>query len=335
MRPPRLVDINRWGWTASSRARRRPALGALARNAAHRLPPAGARALSAAERGHPGRRLAADPQHGQQRRQPAAAHALLYFYDVGVPCNKREPGSGCPPSAAGAPARDPGRQRALHRDPSVRHVRGARRAGRRGARAVAARRAHHPLRRLPPPARRPPGPTPRWRTGELITHIELPPAPRLRAPTRPTSRCASACPMPSRWCRWRRRWTWTATAPSAPRASPWAAWRTSPGASGGRALLEGQPAARNFERAAERCCRAPGAGAGRATTPSRSRWRGAPSCARWRPPPRHACTEDRQGRTSRRAMTDLIDRPARPGADAGTGRVCLGMPCRASTAAPR
>ena len=56
-----------------------------------------------------------------------------YFYDTATPCNKREPGSGC--SAIDGLNRMHailGTQRGLHRDASVRHVRGARRARREG-----------------------------------------------------------------------------------------------------------------------------------------------------------------------------------------------------------
>ena len=56
-----------------------------------------------------------------------------YFYDIATPCNKREPGSGC--SAIDGPqphARDPRHERGLHRDASLRHVRGARGARRHG-----------------------------------------------------------------------------------------------------------------------------------------------------------------------------------------------------------
>ena len=50
-----------------------------------------------------------------------------YFYDVATPCNKREPGSGC--SAIDGLNRMHailGTSRSLHRDASIRHVRGPR-----------------------------------------------------------------------------------------------------------------------------------------------------------------------------------------------------------------
>ena len=100
-----------------------------------------------------------------------------YFYDIATPCNKREPGSGC--SAIGRPqphARDPRHERGLHRDASLRHVRGAGRArcdgplrpGRPATRAIAFADFH----RLP-------GDTPQRDTNlqpnEIVTAIELPP----------------------------------------------------------------------------------------------------------------------------------------------------------------
>ena len=52
-----------------------------------------------------------------------------YFYDTETPCNKREPGTGCPADRGRQPhPRHPRRERALHRDAPLRHVRGARRA---------------------------------------------------------------------------------------------------------------------------------------------------------------------------------------------------------------
>ena len=64
----------------STRSRRPPdgglRIGALVRNYRSRLSPAGRAALSDAVERDPGRRLAATAQHGVDRRQPAAAHAL-------------------------------------------------------------------------------------------------------------------------------------------------------------------------------------------------------------------------------------------------------------------
>ncbi len=55
--------------------------------------------LPAAARGHPGRRLAADPQPASNGGNLLQRTRCYYFYDAGVPCNKREPGSGCPAAA--------------------------------------------------------------------------------------------------------------------------------------------------------------------------------------------------------------------------------------------
>ena len=110
-----------------------------------------------------------------------------YFYDPATPCNKREPGSGCPAIARPQPHPcHPGHQRSLHRHPSLRHVRGAGRAGCHGAcrgpDRARARIAFADFHRLP-------GDTPaisttRWRHGELITAIELPPPGRAAATIR-------------------------------------------------------------------------------------------------------------------------------------------------------
>ena len=82
------------------------------------------------------------------------------------PATNASPGSGCAAIGGHQPhPRHPGHQRALHRHPSVRHVRGARGAGGHGA-------CHRPERR-PRPSRSPtsiacpatiPSATPRWRT---------------------------------------------------------------------------------------------------------------------------------------------------------------------------
>jgi hypothetical protein len=54
-----------------------------------------------------------------------------YFYDTATPCNKREPGQRLLGDRRHQPhARDPRHERGLHRDASLRHVRGARRARR-------------------------------------------------------------------------------------------------------------------------------------------------------------------------------------------------------------
>ena len=88
-----------------------------------------------------------------------AAHPLLLFLRHRArPATSASPGTGCPRHRRRQPQpRHPGHERALHRDASVGHVRGAGRAG--GGRACgrAGRRARHPDRRVPPPAGRPAG----------------------------------------------------------------------------------------------------------------------------------------------------------------------------------
>ena len=72
-----------------------------------------------------------------------------YFYDTATPCNKREPGSGC--SAINGLNRIHailGDERCLHRDASVRHVRGPRRARSQGACDRAVRGAHDRVLRI-------------------------------------------------------------------------------------------------------------------------------------------------------------------------------------------
>ena len=99
-----------------------------------------------------------------------------YFYDTGTPCNKREPGSGCSAHRRRQPHPcHPGRQRALHRHASVRHVR---RAG--GARGDGAVDGPGGERAIPfADFHRLPGDKPRARhqsrPREMITAVELPP----------------------------------------------------------------------------------------------------------------------------------------------------------------
>jgi xanthine dehydrogenase YagS FAD-binding subunit len=95
-RPLRLIDMNALD-AARHRARggRRPDARRAGAQCRHRLRPAGAAALSAAERRDAGRRLAADPQHGHQRRQPAAAHALRVLLRRGHAMQQARAGRGC------------------------------------------------------------------------------------------------------------------------------------------------------------------------------------------------------------------------------------------------
>ena len=105
-----------------------------------------------------------------------------YFRDVATPCNKREPGSGC--SALGwhkSNARDPRHQRSVHRDPSIRPRRRARRARRRSARdtgEVVNAQFHSPTFHVVP------GQHPERETvlepGDLITAVDLPALPFAR-----------------------------------------------------------------------------------------------------------------------------------------------------------
>ena len=199
-----------------------------------------------------------------------------YFYDTATPCNKREPGTGCPAIGGfNRIPRDPRHERALHRHPPVGHVRGAGRAGggRPGDRA--GRRARDPVRRVPPPARRHAAPrhepAARTRSSRRSTcrprgfaeHSRLPEGPRphvLRLRAGLGRRGAGD----GRRARSRRR------------ASRWAAWRTSPGATARpRRCCAGEPASADDFRARgrRRPARTPGASA---TTPSRSSWPGAP-----------------------------------------------------------
>src|SRR3954471_20045245 len=74
----------------------------------------------------------------------------LYFYDTATPCNKRDPGSGCPPHRWRQPYQCHSRhERCLHRDASIRHVRRPRSSGRHGSRRGASWRARDQVRRFP------------------------------------------------------------------------------------------------------------------------------------------------------------------------------------------
>ena len=97
MAPPRLVDINALGLDkVETSAEGGLRLGALARNAdtayhplvRTRYPLLSAAILAGASPQL--RNMATDGGNLMQRTR------CVYFYDVGTPCNKREPGSGCP-----------------------------------------------------------------------------------------------------------------------------------------------------------------------------------------------------------------------------------------------
>ena len=129
-----------------------------------------------------------------------------FFDDEGSRCNKRSPGQGCDAidgfnrnhailgaSSACVATHPSDMAVALAALDAVVHVSGARRR----AQSVAINDLH----RLP-------GDRPDVETelapGELITGIDLPALPAVRA-TPPTARCAIARAMRSRWCRSRRR----------------------------------------------------------------------------------------------------------------------------------
>ena len=81
----------------------------------------------------------------------------VYFCDISQPCNKREPGSGARPSRATTSMHAVlGAVRSLHRREPLGHVRGARGAGRHGARD-GPRGAQGVFRGFPPAARHCPG----------------------------------------------------------------------------------------------------------------------------------------------------------------------------------
>ena len=84
----------------ASRDRGAPRRWAAARGAGDqhggRLRRPGRAALSAARECDPGRRFAAAPQHGQVGGNLLQRTRCYYFYDTATPCNKREPGTGCP-----------------------------------------------------------------------------------------------------------------------------------------------------------------------------------------------------------------------------------------------
>ena len=107
-----------------------------------RSAPGGDAGLAGAVAGAAGLGVAADPQHGNHGRQPAAAHALrlLPRYRLRLqqaPAGLRLPGDRWREPHAG----DPRRQRPLHRHPPVRHGGGAAGARRRGGTAWPRRRS--------------------------------------------------------------------------------------------------------------------------------------------------------------------------------------------------
>ena len=199
-------------------------------------------------------------------------------------CNKRMPGSGCAAREGYQPhPRDPRRERRMRRDASVRHERRARRAatpwsrvrGPRGERRIADRRFPSPARRHAASA------TPTSRRGELIVAVDLPPSPfaahahYLKVRDRASYAFALVSVAAALDMRGRPR-ARRGVALGGVAHKPWRV-------TGGRAALIGRPLdtdaidarrRRRCSRARSRC----------ATTPSRSSWRAARSCARCTPP---------------------------------------------------
>ena len=165
--------------------------------------PARARALSHAGTRDSGRRLGADPQHGDRRRQLLQRTRCLYFYDdAGRAATSARPAQGC--DAIDGFNRDHailGASPRLRGDASLGHVRGAGRAGRRRARRRSRRRVTcrsssstacpaTPPRRHGADAGRADHRDRRCRRCALRC-------------ARPIARCATAPATPSRWSRWR------------------------------------------------------------------------------------------------------------------------------------
>lgn len=230
-----------------------------------------------------------------------------YFYDTGTPCNKREPGSGCPARSGlnrnhailGAsehcvavhPSDLCVALAALEAQVRVR--------GRAGERRVAFADFH----RLP-------ADTPErdncLAVDELVTAIELP-APRFARhchylKVRDRASYAFA------WSRWRRPWNRTASA-LANCAWRSAAWPTSHGASQSWRNVSGATRRTGTAMSAspKRCCVTPGRWP---TTPSRSDWRATPSFAHWKKPTREGSANE-QPATQHRASLDRVDGQAK------------------------
>ncbi|GAA3252023.1 hypothetical protein GCM10020258_08310 [Sphingomonas yabuuchiae] len=143
---------------------------------------------------------------GQLRNKASTGGNLLqrtrcyYFYDPATPCNKREPGSGC--SAIGGENRILAilgtSDQCIATHPSDMAV-----AMRALEAVIVTQKPDGDRRRIAiGDFYRLPAATPEIENvlepGELITHVELPPRPRV---ARPIARCATGRPMPSRWSR--------------------------------------------------------------------------------------------------------------------------------------
>ena len=243
-----------------------------------------ASAIRCCRDGDPGRRVAAAAQHGEQRRQPAAAHALLLLLRPASPCNKREPGTGCAARSTASHRMHAilgASEQCIATHPSdmcvalaaleamVRVTVRRRRARSRSRTSIAC-----------PATRREIDTT--LAHGELITAIDLPP-PAFAA------HCAylkmrDARRTRSRWSRWRRRWTSDGGDDARLRGWRSAAWRTSRGAipTPRRCWSAGPRSTDEAFRARGATPVLAGAAAATATTPSRSRLAAPSPCARAR-----------------------------------------------------
>ena len=140
------------------------------------------------------RRVGADPQHGDRRRQHPAAHALhLLLRRRRLALQQAQPGPGLRRDRRLQPhPRDPRRLAGLRRDASVRHVRGAGRARRRRALRGRRRRAHAAAR---PTCTACPATSPKSRPmlrAGRADHRRRAAAAAVRARARPIARCATA-----------------------------------------------------------------------------------------------------------------------------------------------
>ena len=227
----------------------------------------------------PGRRVAATAQHGVDRRQSAAAHALLLLLRHGDAVQQARARQRLLGHQRAQPhPRDPRHERGVHRDASVRHVRGAGGARGDGPCGRSGRRARDRVCRFPSPARRHAAARHQSGTDEIITAIELPREGlcrelQLSEDPRPAVLCVRAG-VGRRGAGARRRHdqggaagAWRRRAQAVARSA-----RPKPRCAGKRAD------ASDFRARRGRCCCAtPRASR---TTPSRSIWRGAPSFAR-------------------------------------------------------
>ena len=199
--PDRLVDVTRLDLAKVEELPdgKGVRVGALVRNSDLAEQSAHPGALPRVESGAPGRGQPAASQHGDHRRQPAPAHALLLLLRSRLYPVQQAPTRQRVWRAGGLQPhpRHPRPERPVHRHAPERHVRGDGRAGRRRARAGAqGRTADSPSRSSTAcPA------TIRRRTRTSIRTRSSPPSicpPRLGPRVRTISRCATARATPSR-----------------------------------------------------------------------------------------------------------------------------------------